>query len=74
MEQFFDKHPELKEVVIKNKSKRYIKLDAEGNLLEQWELNEEGEWIDATERELLKIQIAKLQEELEQMEVQNAIK
>lgn len=76
MEQFFDKHPELKELIINNESKRYTQLDAEGNLIEQWELNESGEWIDVTERELLKIEIAKATEELEKFKeaISNAVK
>lgn len=67
MEQLLAKHPDLKDIITKNNSKTYKVLAENGKLIEQWEKNEQGHWIDVTEREKLKEQIAAEQEELERL-------
>ena len=68
MEQILNKHPDLKDVLTRLPQLRTYKLTTENNkLIEQWEKNEEGRWIDVTEREKLKERIAAEQQEIERL-------
>lgn len=66
MENLLLKHPDLNDFDITDK-KVYKVLDVDGNLVEYWEKNDNGNWIDMTEREKLKEQIAREQQELERL-------
>lgn len=69
MQQLLEKHPDLKYLL--NRSdlkhiKRYTITDNDGEIVECWE-RKNNYWIDVTEREKLKAEIAKQQEELEKL-------
>ena len=66
MKQLLEKHPDL-EPYLHSGSKTYKILAEDGSLLEQWEKNDAGHWIDVIQRELLKKQIADAQAELEKL-------
>lgn len=68
MEQILAKHPDLRETLTRSPQlKQYRILSEKDVLLEQWEKNNKGHWIDVTEREKLKERIAAEQEELERL-------
>ena len=68
MEQLLAKHPDLKEILINNPAmKSYKVLSTNNKVLEYWEKDKDGHWIDVTEREKLKERIAAEQEEIEKL-------
>ena len=67
MKQLLERHPELENVIKFNDIKIYRVLSEEGKTEECWEKNDEGHFVDVTEREQLKEQIAAEQEELERL-------
>lgn len=66
MQNLLNAHPDLDAVITKD-IKRYTYFDEHGNLKEMWERDENGHFIDVTEREHLKEELAKAQEELEKL-------
>lgn len=69
MNDLLKKHPELKDTLAFNNAKTYKILSSEDELIEQWEKDVKGHWVDVTGRELLKIEIAKAQEALEDLRI-----
>lgn len=68
MEQLLLKHPDLEDIIKRTPHLKTYKIITEkGKLVEQWEKNKKGEWVDVTEREKLKEQIAAEQEEIERL-------
>lgn len=68
MEKLLEKHPDVKIHLIDCPTLHTYKIfDDEHKLAEQWEKNEEGHWVDVTEREKLREQIAMEQEEIERL-------
>jgi hypothetical protein len=67
MKDILEKHPDLKDILNKGTLNTYRVLSECGTLLEQWERNKNGHWVDVTEREKLKEKIAAEQEELERL-------
>ena len=68
MEKLLEKHPDIKKHLINCPTLHTYKIfDSENKLAEQWEKNDEGHWIDVTEREKLREQIAMEQEEIERL-------
>lgn len=68
MEQLLLKHPDLEDIIKRIPHlKTYKIITEQGKVVEQWEKNKRGEWVDVTEREKLKEQIAAEQEELERL-------
>lgn len=51
--------------------KKYKALDEDGNLIKALEKNENGEWIDTTLTEQLKIEIEREQKELQKLQKEN---
>lgn len=63
MEKILTKHPDLKELL--PTCNAYKHLNAVGDILEYWEKDDNGHWIDVTEREITK---QELERELKQLE------
>lgn len=64
---FFDKHPD----VIKNIT-RFEATDLEGNIVESWERNESGVMVETTQRDRLREELVKAQEELQRIKDKEA--
>lgn len=56
MEQLLAKHPDLKDYTMAN-TQSYKVLDMAGNLIEAWQKDENGHWVDITEQEQEKIRL-----------------
>lgn len=67
MEQLLAKHPDLRQLGDSlNTLETYRSLDSNGKIAEYWE-KKNGHFVDVTEREKLKEQIAAEQEEIERL-------
>ena len=64
---FFDKHPD----VIKN-IVRFESVDLEGNIVESWERNDNGVMVETTQRDRLREELVKAQEELQRIKDKEA--
>ena len=64
MEKILAKHPDLKEFL--PTCNTYKSFSATGDILEYWEKDDDGHWVDMTDREIAKQQ---LERELKQLEV-----
>lgn len=64
---FFDKHPD----VIKNIT-RFEAIDLEGNIVESWERNDKGVMVETTQRDRLREELVKAQEELQRIKDKEA--
>lgn len=67
MNNFEQLHPEIIKDVAYKQSKFYRRYDENGTLVEAFDKNEEGQWVDVLERELLRLAIAETQKELDKM-------
>lgn len=67
MADFKTLHPDIYSERMYSKTKTYRNYNENGELLEAFDKNENGEWIDVTERELERIKIAELLKELEKL-------
>ena len=67
MEQILTKHPDLQSILKIHRPKTYKNLTITGAIIDAWELNEDGHYIDVTEREKLKAQIIAEQAQLQIM-------
>ena len=65
MDKILQKHPDLQGFLTSD-MKRYRVIDGD-KLIEMWEKDENGHWIDVTERELAKQELAAAVEELEKL-------
>lgn len=61
-----ERHPDLDEDILRNMS-RYTNRNHTGELFECFEKDENGVWQDVTQKELRKLEIEKLEEELIKM-------
>lgn len=68
MEKILAKHPDLREFL--PTSTVYKSLNATGDILEYWEKDDDGHWVDVTEREIAK---QELERELKQLELQKRL-
>lgn len=68
MEKILAKHPDLREFL--PTSTVYKSFTATGDILEYWEKDDDGHWVDVTEREVAK---QKLERELKQLELQKRL-
>jgi hypothetical protein len=59
----YEKYPELKQQAPNVKT--YKRLDERGIITEMWEKDENGKWIDVTDRERKKQELAAAQKEYE---------
>ena len=70
MKELLQKHPDLEELITTYPSLKVYKItDHDDKIVEYWEKNEDGHWVDQTQREKLREQIEAYEEELEQQEV-----
>ena len=67
MEQILAKHPDLKHIVDKPYSKTYKVLDNNNTVIEQWEKNSDGHWIDVTERVKAEQELLAAKQELDKL-------
>ena len=70
MKELLERHPDMKESLeLYPDGKIYKILDSTypGGIKEYWEKDKNGHWVDQTQREHLKIAIAKEKEELEKL-------
>lgn len=73
MNNLLAKHPNMKEIITSCPQLNVYKiLSEDGEVVEYWEKDKKGHWNDVTEREKLKEQIAKEQEELERLRKREA--
>ena len=67
MDDFLKKHPDMADCA--DTTTKYTLLNEKCEIVEQWEHNREtNKWVDVTDREKLKQEIANAQEEIEQLE------
>lgn len=59
---FFDKHPDVIKSII-----RFEAVDEYGKIVETWERDSNGVMIETTKRDLLREELIKAQEELQQL-------
>ena len=68
MKELLQKHPDLEELITTYPSLKVYKItDHDDKIIEYWEKNEDGHWVDQTQREKLREQIEAYKEELEQL-------
>lgn len=67
MKELLQKHPDLKELITKYPSLKVYKITNHGKIVEYWEKNKDGHWVDQTQREKLREQIEAYKEELERL-------
>lgn len=68
MKELLQKHPDLEELITTYPSLKVYKItDSNDKIVEYWEKNEDGHWVDQTEREKLREQIEAYKKELEQL-------
>lgn len=68
MKELLQKHPDLEELITTYPSLKIYKItDHDDKIVEYWEKNEDGHWVDQTQREKLREQIEAYKEELEQL-------
>ena len=66
MEQLIAKHPDMKNFLRDNPSMQTYKILRENDsIIEAWEKDENGHWVDVTEREKLKERISREKDEIE---------
>lgn len=58
------KHPELRDLVHEPGMRCFKVLDDRNLVTEQWERDEDGNWVDVTERELARQELQAAQDEL----------
>lgn len=68
MEKILAKHPDLREFL--PTSTVYKSFNATGDILEYWEKDDDGHWVDVTEREVAK---QELERELKRLELQKRL-
>lgn len=75
MEQLLQRHPDLRLIdkSTLDQLTTYRSLNRAGKVIEYWE-KKDGQWIDVTEREQLKEEIAAAQEEIERLALLEAKK
>ena len=68
MKELLEKHPDLEELITTYPSLKVYKItDHDDKIVEYWEKNEDGHWVDQTQREKLREQIEAEKEELEKL-------
>lgn len=68
MKELLQKHPDLEELITTYPSLKVYKItDRDDKIVEYWEKNKDGHWVDQTQREKLREQIEAYKEELEQL-------
>lgn len=68
MKELLQKHPDLEELITTYPSLKVYKItDHDDKIVEYWEKNEDGHWVDQTQREKLREQIEAEKEELEKL-------
>ena len=68
MKELLQKHPDLEELITTYPSLKIYKiLDSNDKIVEYWEKNADGHWVDQTQREKLREQIEAEKEELEKL-------
>ena len=68
MKELLQKHPDLEELITTYPSLKVYKIiDHDDKIVEYWEKNKDGHWVDQTQREKLREQIEAYKEELEQL-------
>ena len=67
MKELLQKHPDLEELITTYPSLKVYKITDNDKIVEYWEKNKDGHWVDQTQREKLREQIEADKEELEQL-------
>lgn len=61
----FKKHPELKQQL--PTCKKYTSYDAQGQLIEAWVLDENGQWKDVTKIELARLEYERVKQAVDKL-------
>ena len=64
---FFDKHPDVIKNII-----RFESIDLSGNIVESWERDSNGVMVETTQRDILREELIKAQEELQRIKDKEA--
>lgn len=67
MKELLQKHPDLEELITTYPILKVYKITDNDKIVEYWEKNKDGHWVDQTQREKLREQIEADKEELEQL-------
>lgn len=67
MKELLQKHPDLEELITTYPILKVYKITDNDKIVEYWEKNKDGHWVDQTQREKLREEIEADKEELEQL-------